>query len=176
MNIIRRIISFLKPSEPVFEQTEFEKFEDSLQNFQIFYPKHWKYEEKTAIIDGAYAIIFYSTTSPANLRIEVNTRVPKGFSKKDFKKYARNEIEQPTAAIVSNAKTIKIGNYDCIQTEYFFYDRGRKFYARKLFIFCLDRIFTLFFICDEQNYKNLKKTLAYIIDSLLIKPKKLMLL
>ncbi|MEM4166670.1 MAG: hypothetical protein QXX68_03270 [Candidatus Pacearchaeota archaeon] len=175
MNLFKKIICFLKPFEPPFEKTEFEKFEDALLNFQIFYPKHWSYEKETAVIDGAYAIIFHSTTSPASLRIEVNTKIPKCYSKKDFRKYAKNEIEKPTAGVIANAKEQRINNYECIQTEYFFYDRGRKFYGKKIFIFVKDRIFSLFFICDEENHKNLKKTFDYIVDSLVIKPKKLII-
>lgn len=176
MTALQKFFSFFFPTEPKFGDTEFRLFEDSLGNFQIFYPKHWEYEKETAVIDGTYAIIFYSCTSPTNMRIEVNTRIPKKFGKKSFQKCVKDEIEKPTAAVISKARNLKVNGRDCVETEYSFSDNNRKMHGKKLFIFANDRIINIFFICLESDYAKLKKTFAYIIDSLVIKSKKMMFL
>lgn len=176
MTVLQKFFSLFFPVEPEFESTEFELFEDSLGNFQVFYPKHWEYEKETAVIDGTYAIIFHSSTSPSNMRIEVNMRIPKKFGKKSFQKCIRDEIEKPTAAVVSKARNLRVNGRDCVETEYSFSDGNRKMHGKKLFVFANDRIINVFFICPESDYAKLKKTFAYIIDSLVIKPKKMMFL
>jgi len=176
MRALQKLLSFVFPKEPSFENTDFEKFEDSLQNFQIFYPRHWQYEKETAVIEGAYAIVFNSSTSPANMRIEVDSRIPKKFGEKDFKKRAKDEIEKPTSGIVSKAQNLKINGRDCVKTEYSFTANSRKMHGEKFFIFADGRIINIFFICLDKDYDKLKRTFGYIVDSLAIKPKKMIFL
>lgn len=176
MRLFQKLRSFLFPEEPGFEDTEFDGFEDSLENFQIFYPKHWEYEKETAVINGAYAIVFNSSTSPASMRVEVDMAVPKKFGKKQFQKYVKDETEKPSAGVISIASNLKVNGRDCIKTDYSFKDNYRKMHGEKLFIFAEDRIINIFFICLERDYGKLKKTFGYIVDSLVIKPKKMMLL
>jgi hypothetical protein len=169
---IQKISSLLWPSEPDFEHCEFEKFEDSLENFQIFYPSHWFYEKETAVIEGSYAIIFHSKCSPATMRIEVSMILPQPFGEKEFVKYAKNEIEKPTAGILSKARKTNLKNLPCVKTDYLFSDGKNKMYGEKIFIFAGDRVFNIFFICFEKDRERLKKIFSYILDSLVIKPRK----
>jgi hypothetical protein len=175
MSLLNGLKELFSREEPDFEHTNFEKFEDSLQNFQMFYPCHWKYEKNTAIIEGAYAINFSSTKSRATLRVEVDTRLPFGFSSKKFEQYAKDEIEKPTAGIISTACKMNLTPYECMGTKYEFTDGSNHMHGEKILFYTGDRIFSLLLICHAADYDRLKKTFAYVVDSFKVKPKKMML-
>jgi len=171
-----RLFSFFSKGEPDFESIKFKKFEDSLQNFLVFYPEHWKFEDTTAIIDGEYTINFHSGKSDTHLIIDVKTRIPAGFNEKKFVKSARDEIEKPSAGIVSKACKKKFGKYCSVATEYTYSKGNTEFRGEKTIFYTGDRVFSLFFICPVKEYDKLKKTFEYVKDSFTIKPKKMMLL
>jgi len=171
-----KLFSFFSRNEPDFEDTRFEKFEDSLQNFLFFYPGHWKFEETTAIIEGEYTINFHSRKSDTHLSIDVKTRLPAGFDEKKFIKSAKDEIENPSAGVISKACKGKFGEHRCMATDYIYSKGNMQFRGEKTIFFTGDRVFSLFFTCPVSQYDRLKKTFAYVKDSFTIKPKKMMLI
>jgi len=170
-----KLFSFFSKDEPDFEGTKFEKFEDLLQNFLIFYPQHWKFEETTAVIEGEYAINFHSSKSDTHLSIDIKTRLPVGFDEKKFVKSAKDEIEKPSAGVISKACKGKFGKYCCVATDYRFSKGNKEFRGEKTIFFTGDRIFSLFFVCPVSQYDKLKKTFEYVKDSFTVKPQKMML-
>lgn len=172
---IQDLISFFSREEPDFEHTKFERFEDSLQNFFLFYPEHWKFEQTTAVVDGEYTINFHSGKTDTTLRVSVKTRLPAGFDDKKFKKSAKDEIEKPSAGIISKARSGKFREYPSVSTDYTYSKGNTSFRGEKIIFYTGGRVFSLFFICPVSQYDKLKKTFEYVKDSFIVKPKKMML-
>lgn len=169
------LFSFLSREEPDFEHTEFQRFDDSLQNFMIFYPSHWRYDKTTAVIDGEYTIYFRSGKTGTTLSISVKTTLPLGFDVKKFRESAKDEIEKPSAGVVSKACAGKFKEQSCMSTDYIYSRGSSKFRGEKIIFFTGDRVFSILFICPVSQYDKLKKTFEYVKDSFTVKPKKMML-
>ncbi|MEM4359632.1 MAG: hypothetical protein QXT45_03820 [Candidatus Bilamarchaeaceae archaeon] len=173
------VLSFFRrflPNEPAFENTDFREFEDSLHNFMMFYPKHWKFEKTTAIVEGAYNIIFDSSKSDTSLCISVDMRPPYAFTEKKFLAFAKREIEKPSAGIVTTAKRSRFKSYPAMTTTYTFLKGQTEMFGERIIFYTGDRIFSILFLCPLSQHDKLKKTFEYIKDSITIKPKKAILL
>jgi hypothetical protein len=160
---------FSKKTEPEHAKTDFASFSDSLGNFEVFYPKHWKYDENTAVVDSCYAINFVSDKTKTSMRIEVDMKLPVGFDKKKFMKYAKDEIEKPTAGVLSKAYAKTLGIYDCVETAYEFKEGNTIMHGEKTIIFASNKVYSIMFICPMSEYDRLKNTFKYVLDSFVAK-------
>lgn len=158
-----------KPKEPEFEGVKFKNYEDYYGHFSIFYPKEWRYDPSVVVDEGGYAVVFHSNKTDSNFRVGVETILPLKF---DFRKYAKKEIEKPSAGIVSKACKSKFRKYPCYGTNYEYEGGGKKFSGKKMIFYTGDRIFTIFYTYPEEEKKNIDKIFKYMTESLIIHPAK----
>jgi len=170
MSIDDGIKEFLgkKLREPELKKIKFEVYKDYYGHFSMFYPKDWKYDPPIVVDQGSYAVVFHSNKSRATFRVEVSTILPLKF---DFKKYAKDEIEGPSAGVISKACKSKFREYSCFSTNYE-YESEEKFIGEKIIFYTGDRIFSIFYTYPEKEGKNLKKVFKYMMESLIINPAK----
>lgn len=171
MSIVESIKGFFrrKPKEPVLEDVKFSNYVDFHGHFTIFYPVKWKYDPPVVVDQGMYAVVFHSDKSQASFRVEVSTILPLEF---DLRKYAKNEIEKPSAGVVAKAYKSKFANYPCYQADYEYESGGRTFIGKKMIFYTGDRVFSIFYTCPAEEAVNLKKIFSYMADSIMIRPAK----
>ena len=162
------ILDFLRKKEPKFEDIKFENYNDYHGHFSVFYPKGWKYDPPVVIENGGYAVVFHSNKTQSQFRIGVETILPLKF---DFEKYAKKEIEQSSAGIVSKAKNSKFREYECYNTDYEYESEGRPYKGEQLIFYTGDRIFSVFYTYPKTG-ENIEKILRYMLESIRINPAK----
>ncbi len=122
MGILSWISKLLGKKEPA----GYERFRDGLGNFEIFYPRGWKFDEDIAVVDGKYSITFESPDGLSEFTVSVDAKLPFQF---DFEKYARAELESPESGIYTPVNKGKFHGREAYLREYSYSSGGRPFFG-----------------------------------------------
>jgi len=151
--LIDKIKDFFKP-KPV----EFVKFRDPIENFEIFYPKSWKYDEDVAVYDGKYTISFES--GQKRVTIIVDYKIPEKF---DFRKYMNEQFEGPSSGIIASLEKTKFRGMPAYQREYSYYSSGKEFVSKGIVFYTGSRVYSLTWFgplnFSEEIYNHMTKSL-----------------
>ncbi len=148
------------------EETRFERFRDGLGNFEIFYPRGWKYDEDIAVVDGKYSISFGSPDGLSTFNVAVDVQLPEGF---DFGKYAKAELESPESGIYTSVKKDTFRQLPSFTRDYAYSSGGRKFFGGGV-MFCSGRmVFSLSWSGPESKRASLSAAFGHMLETIMVR-------
>jgi hypothetical protein len=136
-----------------------------LENFEITYPKGWKFDQDMAIVEGRYTITFQSSDRHSQFTVAVDAQLPSRF---DFAKYAKQELESPSAGIYADVKKGKFRGMDAYRREYT-YRSGKDYFGGGIMFFNGDCVFSLSWSGPEEKKKGLQPVFEKMVESLKVK-------
>ena len=151
------IFDFLFKKKPV----TFVKFQDTFGNFEIRYPKTWKFDHDIAVVDGQYTNYFYSNDS--NFIIAINANIPSNFN---FQKYAKNELESPTSGIYSKAIKSKFRGLPAFTREYGYRSQGTDYFGGGIMFFTGKLVFSISWSAPKSKKEDMDKIFGHMLKSL----------
>lgn len=137
------------------EPAGYERFRDGLGNFEIFYPRGWRYDEDIAVVDGKYSITFESPDHRSEFTVSVDAKLPFPF---DFERYARAELESPESGIYTPVNKGKFHGREAFLREYSYSSGGRAFFGGGV-MFSSGRIVYSFSWTGPENERERTMTL-----------------
>ncbi|MFN7990712.1 MAG: hypothetical protein U0R44_00995 [Candidatus Micrarchaeia archaeon] len=142
----------------------FELFRDGLGNFEIFYPRGWRFDEDIAVMDGKYAITFESPDGLSEFTVSVDAQLAMPF---DFGRYAKAELESPSSGIYTPVKKGSFNGMPAYIRDYEYASGGRKFFGGGVMFFNGSSVFSLSWSGPSKKseklmkvYEHMQKTLA----------------
>lgn len=158
-NLIDIIMSFFSKDESII----FTKFTDPLGNFEIFYPKKWKFDRDIAVVDGRYGVTFES--GDHHFTVSVDASIPKKF---DFRKYAKKELESPESGIIASIKERAFRGMDAYEREYCFTSGRKDFFGGGLMFFTGNAVFSLSWSAPEKEREKMEAVFKHMLEKLTI--------
>ncbi len=144
---------------------DFVPFRDSLENFGITYPAGWRFDQDMAIVEGRYTISFQSPDGQCQFTVAVDAQLPWSF---DFAKYAKDELESPSAGIYAEAKKGSFRGMEAYRREYS-YRCGREYFGGGIMFFNRDCVFSLSWSGPEARREELQPIFDRMLESIMIK-------
>ncbi|MBN1170255.1 hypothetical protein JXA56_04475 [Candidatus Micrarchaeota archaeon] len=142
---------FNKPSE-------FVKFRDPLGNFEIFYPKNWKFDRDIAVDDSKYAVSFESGSK--RVTVFVDFRLPEKFN---FRNYVKKEFEGPSSGIISNMKKTTFRGMPAYSRDYLYISSGNKYMSKGIIFYTGNKVYQIAWFgpsdFPEEIFEHMKKSL-----------------
>ncbi|MBD3210781.1 hypothetical protein GF318_05350 [Candidatus Micrarchaeota archaeon] len=145
------------------EKVVFSRFMDPLGNFEIFYPKKWKFDRDIAVVEGKYTVQFESKKS--TFTISVDASLPLDF---DFRKYAKKELESPTAGILATARKTTFRGMPAFKREYSYYSEGREYFGGGVMFYNGDIVVSLSWSAPEKDREKQEAIFSHMIDRLVV--------
>lgn len=158
--ILSWIRRFLGKGEPA----GYERFRDGLGNFEIFYPRGWKYDEDIAVVDGKYSITFESPDGQSEFTVSVDAKLP---FQMDFEKYARAELESPESGIYTPVNKGRFHGREAFLREYAYSSGGKRFFGGGVMFSTGRIVFSLSWTAPEKKrapvgemFEHMKRTVT----------------
>jgi hypothetical protein len=148
------------------KKTRFSRFIDSSGNFEMDYPDGWKYDPNIAIEDGKYTVSFASPDSQSTFTISVDGNLPAGF---EFPKYARNELESPSAGIYAKAVRCRFHKMPAYGREYCYISGGRGYCGGGMMFHANQAVFSMLWNCPQYMKKETGRIFSHMMDSFVVK-------
>ncbi len=147
-------------------EVRYERFRDNLGNFEIFYPRGWRYDEEMAVVDGKYSISFASPDGLSTFNVAVDVQLPEGF---DFEDYARKELESPESGIYTKMKKDRFREMPSFTREYSYASGGRRFFGGGVMFFSGKIVFSLSWSGPEKRKPGLAETFAHMLRTIVVR-------
>lgn len=154
---------FRKPAE---RRPEFSLFRDGMGNFELFYPKGWKFDRDIAVVDGKYTISFQSPDGLSQFTVAADLSIRPGFS---FPKYARAELESPSSGIYATPEKCRFRGMPAYSREYSYSSGGRRFFGGGMMFYTGQAVFSLSWGAPEAKKGELMPAFAHMLDTLAIR-------
>jgi hypothetical protein len=138
-------------------------FTDPLGNFEISYPKGWRFDRDIAVVSGKYTISFSSRDS--TLTISLDTAVPAKF---DFAKYAKKELESPSSGIYTKMRRSTFRDMAAYRREYSYESGGEEFFGGGVMFNTGSSIFSISWGGPEKERNDLLPLINHMLSSLVI--------
>lgn len=142
------------------------RFRDGSGNFEMLYPKGWKYDYDIAIVDSKYTIAFESPDGQSKFVVAVDCDIRPTF---DFIKYAKRELEGPESGIVCNAEKGRFRNMACYRREYTYSTCGQKYFGAGVMFYSGEVVFSLIWSGPEREKKELGILFTHMVESFAIR-------
>ena len=117
---------------------EYVKFRDPVQNFEIFYPKGWRFDRDVAVDDGKYTISFESGRKRAT--VFVDFKLPAKFN---FRKYIKEQFEGPSSGIICSLEKTKFRGMPAYKREYCYVSSGKEYASRSVVFYTGSKVYSL---------------------------------
>ena len=153
------IFDFLFKKKPL----EFEKFQDSLGNFEMAHPRGWKFDHDIAVIDGQYTNSFQSNDS--SFTVAVNAKPPESF---DFKKYAKAELESPSSGIYTKAAKSNFRGMPAYTRDYEFTSNGRNCFGGGIMFFTGRIVFSISWSAPKSKKEEMTRVFDRMMESFVV--------
>lgn len=144
----------------------FELFRDNLGNFEIFYPHGWRYDDNIAIEDGKYTISFASGDGRSQFTVSVDVKLPDRF---DFAKYAKAELESPTAGIYAPPTKSTFRKMKAYARDFIYEAGGRRYFGGGIMFSTGREVFSMNWSAPESGRENAQKIFTHMLESLVIR-------
>ena len=141
------------------------RFRDNLGNFDIFYPRGWKYDENIAVVDGKYTVSFQAPGGRSQFTISVDTKLPEKFS---LKNYMKEEFESPSSGIYAPGVKTRFRSLPAFKRE-FSYVSGKAYFGFGLIFRSSREVFTINWTAPESGREQMEKIFSHMLESLVIK-------
>ncbi len=166
MGSVRRLFGLLRDKLFGFfskKKLEYEVFCDPLGNFEIQFPKHWKFDSDVAVVDGRYTISFDS--KGADFTIAVDANLGENF---DFDKYAHMELESPSTGIIASISKAKFRGMPAYSREFRYESRGSDFFGGGSMFYAKPLVFSITWSAKEKDQEKIDEIFDYMRNSLII--------
>jgi hypothetical protein len=170
------VIGWMKRRLGREDKVTFERFRDGLGNFELFYPRGWKFDEDIALVDGKYSIAFESKDGLCRFNVSVDAQLPPHL---DFESYARQELESPESGIYTPVSKGEFHGMDAFLREYRFSSGGTRFFGGGVMFFTGKIVFSLSWSAPESKrervgamFEHMTKTIV-VRESYFIAPKQI---
>ena len=151
--LMDKIKELFKPGK-----TEYLRFRDPVQNFEMFYPKGWKFDRDVAVDDGKYTISFES--GKKRVTIFVDFRLPAKFN---FRKYIKDQFEGPSSGIISSLEKTKFRGMPAYKREYCYVSSGKEYASKSIVFYTGSKVYSLTWFgpsdFPEDIYNHMLKSL-----------------
>lgn len=161
-DLFSKIRSIFAPGKPA----RYACFRDSLENFEISYPGNWRFDSDMAIVEGKYTISFQSPDSQSQFTVAVDAQLPFGF---EFARYAKNELESPSAGIYAEAKKARFRGMPAYRREYAYQSGGRRYFGGGIMFFNGDCVFSMSWSGPEDRKTELQPLFDNMLESIRVK-------
>jgi len=141
-------------------------FRDATGNFEVFYPEGWRYDRDIAVVDAKYTNSFESPNGQCRFTIAVDGGLPANFV---FAKYAKKELESPSAGIIAEAVKGKFSGMDCFRREYAYASGGRKYFGGGVMFYTGAAVFSVSWNAPESEKEAMNAVFEHMLDSLMVK-------
>jgi len=138
-------------------------FRDSLENFEISYPRGWRFDSDMAIVEGRYTITFQSPDGQSQFTVAIDAQLPWGF---DLARYEKQELESPSAGIYADAKKGSFRGMDAYRREYAYQSGGRRYFGGGIMFFNGDCVFSLSWSGPESRRGELQPVFDRMLESI----------
>ncbi len=143
---------------------EYSLFRDPLGNFEIFYPKGWKFDRDIAVVEGKYTVSFES--GDRRITISVDAALEPGFR---FSDYEKKELESPTAGIIADVKKSKFRGMPAYKREYSYQSGGKTYLGGGIMFHTGRTVFSLSWSAPEKQREEFQKLVDHVLDTLVIR-------
>ncbi len=143
---------------------KFRRFINPLGDFEISYPKDWRFDRDIAVMEGKYTISFESKQS--TFTISVDTDIQKGFS---FSRYAKAELESPKSGIYTPMKKSTFRKMPAYRRDYSYTSEGRDHFGGGLMFFTGKAVFSISWSGLESRRKELQHIFDHMLKSMIIR-------
>jgi hypothetical protein len=143
------------------ERVVFSRFTDPLGNFEIFYPKKWRFDRDIAVVEGKYTVCFESKES--RFSVSVDASLPQDF---DFERYAKEELEAPTSGIIASIKKRRFRSMPAYKREYAFSSGGKDYFGGGLMFFTGTTVFSLSWSALEKDREKQEAIFDHMLERL----------
>ena len=137
-------------------------FVDYLGNFRLNYPSSWTFDNRLAVVDGAYTISFESKNHKEKFVISVETIIPKNLN---FEDYAKEKLIGPNSGVHATIKKSKFRHFDSFDIEYVIHS-GQLMVCKTLIFITGNRIFFLSYSATKKNWNQSELLFDGILESL----------
>jgi hypothetical protein len=141
----------------------FTRFTDPLANFDIFYPKRWRFDRDVAVVDGKYSISFEGGDSRFSVSVDVS--IPAGF---DFDSYAKKELESPTSGIIATVRKKMFRGMPAYKREFSYSSGSKDFFGGGLMFFTGDSVFSLYWTAPKKDKEKQEAIFEHMVQRLSI--------
>ncbi len=163
------ISEFLSSIRSLFSgrtEVRYERFRDGMGNFELFYPRGWKFDEDIAVVDGKYSISFGSPDGLSSFTVAVDAQLPEKF---DFGRYAHAELESPESGIYTTAKKDRFREMPSFTREYSYSSGGRKFFGGGVMFFSGKIVFSLSWSGPESRKPALSVVYGHMLNTIMVR-------
>jgi hypothetical protein len=144
----------------------FLKFRDGMGNFELFYPKGWKYDEDIAVVDGKYTISFQSRDGLEQFTVSVDVQLPERFR---FDRYAKAELESPTSGIYTPVKKTRFRDMPAYARGYSYTSDGRRYFGGGVMFFTGQAVFSVSWGAPESRKETLDAVFGHMLKTLSVR-------
>ena len=148
------------------EEVVYERFRDGMGNFEIFYPKGWKYDEDIAVMDGKYSIAFESPDGQSRFNVSVDAQLPAHL---DFDAYAKKELESPESGIYTPVVKGKFHGMDAFIREYAYQSGSTRFFGGGVMFFTGKIVFSLSWNAPEKRKEGLLVVFDHMSKNIVVR-------
>jgi hypothetical protein len=160
-----RIVSFLESLIGLQKKPlKFCRFINPLGDFEIQYPRDWRFDRDIAVMEGKYTISFESRHS--SFTISVDTDIQKGFS---FSRYAKAELESPTSGIYTPMKKSSFRKMPAYRRGYSYTSEGKDYFGGGLMFFTGKAVFSISWSGPEIRKQELQHIFEHMLKSMIIR-------
>jgi len=144
----------------------YSRFIDWQGNFEIVYPKSWRYDKDIAVVDGKYTICFLSPDGLCQFTVSVDALLKKGFR---FAGYAKCELESPTSGIYTKMKGSVFKSMPAYRREYRYSSGSRRFFGGGVMFFTGEMVFSISWSAPENQKERLTGMFEHMLKALEVK-------
>lgn len=137
------------------------RFQDPLGDFEISYPKDWRYDRDIAVVDGKYSVSFES--SEATFTINVDTSIPVKF---DFRRFAKKELEGPESGIYAKMEKAQFRKMPAYKRGYSFCSGGKDYFGGGLMFFTGKAVFSISWSAPCRKEEEYQAIFDHMVGSI----------
>lgn len=160
------LLSWLKSLFGKQPPVSYVRFRDNLGNFEIFYPKGWKYDDNIALVDGKYTISFESPDGRSQFTVSVDTKLPAKFS---LGRYMKEEFESPSSGIYAPGTKTKFRGFSAYSREFVYSSGGRRYLGYGMMFQSGSEVFTINWTGPEKERGPLEEIFGHMLRSMVIR-------
>ncbi len=159
-----RIALGFGPGRP--KEIRYERFRDGMGNFEIFYPRGWKFDRDIAVVDGKYTISFQSPGGHEQLTVAVDSQLEPGFR---FSRYAKQELESPSSGILAQVRKASFHGMPAYERDYSYRSSGRWYFGGGVMFYSGSAVYSLSWSAPENRKEALSAIFRHMLDSLSVR-------
>jgi hypothetical protein len=148
------------------KEVSYERFRDGLGNFELFYPKGWKYDEDIAVVDGKYSIAFESPDGLCRFNVSVDAQLEPGM---DFGAYAKAELESPSSGIYTPVTKGHFHGMPAYLRDYSFTSGSRGFFGGGVMFFSGKIVYSLTWSGPEGRKGPLSAVFDHMLRTIMVR-------